>query len=203
MSAAELGLFPQWFCREAARRAIGRAVLVRMHFDDGVERYHNGQGRLVTQDGERFLGVGDAGGTRVVSIGAIQEARAGVASTVDIMLSGVDLAFWREVYRAGDTWEGVPVDILIQLFEPSGQALIGLPQIIFEGALSVPSLLRPRGDLRQITLTVESDLWSSRAVAVYGTLSDADQKRRSPGDSALQYIGENGPDNQTRWPGPK
>ena len=197
MSAAEIGLFPDWFCREAARRSVGRAVLVRMHFDGGIERYHNGQGRLVTLEGERFLGVGDAGGTRVVSIGPIQEARAGVASKVDIMLSGVDLAFWRQVYQAGDTWEGRAVDILLQLFDASGQSLIGEPQTIFEGTLSVPSLPRPRGDLRQVTLTVESDLWSSRAVAVYGTLSDADQKRRSAGDTALQYIGQ---DTMTRWP---
>ena len=200
MSAAEIGLFPDWFCRACEQPTVGFALLARLYFDGGTEYYHNGQGRLTASDGQTYLGVSDPGGTRMVTIGEIQEPRAGVASAVDIELSGVDLDFVRQVYTSGTDWEGRSAEILIQLFDPTTFALIADPQVIFDGQMSVPKITRPRGDVRKVTMTIESTMWSSKAVAVWGTLSDADQKRRSAGDTVFQFVGQN---MITRWPGPK
>ena len=175
-------------------------MLARLYFDTGTEYYHNGQGRLIPSDGFAYLGVSDAGQTRVVTIGEIQEPRAGVASAVDIELAGVDLEFVRAVYQSGGSWEGRNAELLIQLFEPASQELIGDPLVIFDGQMSAPRITRPRGDVRKVTLTIESSMWSGKAVAVWGTISDAEQKRRSPGDTVFRYVGQN---IITRWPGPK
>lgn len=198
---ADIGLFDAWFISAVSGPSVGLALLARIDLAERVARFHNGAGRLVARTGETFLGLADPGETRLVAIGAVEEPRPGVAAAVEITLTGCDVTFVRTLRADGAAFEGRTATLMIQAFDPSDGALIGEPVAIFDGQMSVPEIRRPSREQIDLRVTIESAFWSGRAVATWGMVSDADQKRRYPGegDSIGRQVGAS---YSTRWPGP-
>jgi hypothetical protein len=197
---AEIGQYPDAVVALMARPDVALALLARLHFADGTKRWHNGSGRVVTPSGEVFDGIGDVGQTRLVSIGQVEEARIGVASVVELALSGVDASTFVATRSSVGAVEGRPAEILLLPYSTDSMQPACDPVEIFTGTMTAPELRRPRRDVREIGLAVEGP-WAARNFPSYGKLSPADQKRRYPDveDDAFRYVGST---PITRWPGP-
>lgn len=191
-----IGLFPGSLLPWLENPTVICTVLARLYLYDGVARLHAGYGSLEV-DGDVYLGVSDPGQTRMVQVSAIEEPRPGVASKITLTLSGVDAGFIRTVRSDMSRVEGRRADLMITFWDPATREAIGKPVVWFPyGTMTSPSIRFARPGARDFSLTIES-IWSARNFSPAGQISDSDQRRRSPGDSACRNVGGN---HIEKWP---
>lgn len=167
---------------------IARAWFLELDLPDGPVRMHSGTGR-VDIGGHTWTGVTDPIGRQLVGIDAVEEPRFGQAVAVNIVMSGVNREFFREVHRLAREMEGRKANIYFAVFDaeterPWEPGLIRM----FPGRISSPALRWEGIGVRTIAVTIES-LWSSQNYQFGGKWTDGDQRRRYPGDKGLQYVG--------------
>lgn len=193
---ATLGLFTAAQVAALSRPHVVCTLIAALHLYDGVLRVHPGYGTL-TVDGNDYLGVTDPGRSRLVGLSEIEEPRVGVASAVEITLSGVDTTFLQAIRADYLRLEGRACDLQFALFDASTSALIGSPvPLMLGGTMTAPRIKFERPGVREFRFTVES-LWSARNFTPAGRISDADQKRRSAGDKACRHVGSQ---RIEKWP---
>lgn len=152
----------------------------------GPAYLHNGVGE-VTVDGTVYRGVSDPIGGQLVSISQVEDPRFGQAPKVDIVISGVDAAFFASVKADARGIEGREASIRFGLFDQeTGQKLMF--KSLFPGQMSAPTLHRRGVGERYITLSIES-MWHAQNFPFGGRWSPGDQRRRYPGDKGLDLLG--------------
>lgn len=193
--AARLGVFSDVAATALARPSVVCTILARLHLYDGIARLHPGVGDLQV-DGETFQGVSDPGKMRLVQLEAIEEPRAGIASAVRITMTGCDLAFLRAVRGDYLKIEGRQADLLFGLWDQATDKLIAAVPFFPGGRMTAPGMRFASPGVRDFFFTVEG-MWSARNFATAGTMTPADQRRRFPGDTALDLVGGT---VTVRWP---
>lgn len=166
---------------------VARAWFIEMDLPSGTARLHNGTGR-VTLGGHEWRGVTDPIGGQLVSLSPVEEPRFGQAVAVTVTLSGANREFFQSVHTTAREMEGRRADLYWAAFDgETGEVLIGLKKL-FPGKMTSPTLQWHGIATRTVSLTIES-IWSSQNYAFGGKWTDADQRRRYPGDKGLQYVG--------------
>lgn len=192
----KIGIFPDWAADYLSRPTVIVTLLLRIHFDSGTEGYHAGPGTIVF-DGLKYLGVTDPGSKRAVKVDAVEEPRAGVASRVEITLSGVDSGFMKQVRSGAEPMEGKSADLMLGIWDSATKQAVG-PAIPFFpfGKLTQPTWKAEASGVRSLMIGLES-WFMARNAAVAGTYTGPDQRRRSSGDTACDFVGST---RILRWP---
>lgn len=173
---------------------VDRAWFVELDLPDGLARLHNGVGR-VSVGGKEWRGVSDPTTAQLVQISAVEEPRFGQAVSVNITLSGANKAFLQSVHTTRKEIEGRRADVFWAAFNgETGEVLIG-PKKLFPGRMTSPVIQWQDIGIRTVSLTIES-LWSGDNYPFGGRWSDADQRRRYPGDKGLMFVGQ---EVQEKW----
>ncbi|WP_368517487.1 transcriptional regulator [Rhizobium sp.] len=175
--------------REFLRRPhIARAWFMDIDLPGGHWYVHNGAGR-VTIGGIEWRGLSDPLGRQFISISAVEDPRFGQAAKLDVVLSGVNLEFLRQVKDNARLIEGRRVDVYWAAFDQETQEVwVGGLKKLFPGYLSAPSIHWAGRGVRIVPITIES-LWQSQNFPFGGRWTPADQRRRYPGDKGLDYVG--------------
>lgn len=174
--------------REFLRRPhIARAWFGYFDLPSGVAWLHNGVG-TVTIGGQDYRGVTDPVGGQLVHISDIEDPRFGQAAKVDIIIGGVDVAFFRSVKADARALEGRRARLMWGMFDPETGEMRMLKTML-PGRMSAPTLHRRGVSERYIGLTIES-FWSAQNYPFGGRWTYADQMRRFPGDKGLQFVGQ-------------
>lgn len=166
---------------------VARAWFLELDLPDGLERLHNGTGR-VTVGGREWRGVSDPTSGQLVSLSSVEEPRFGQAVAVNVTLSGANKAFLQSVHATRREIEGRRADLFWAAFDgETGEVLIQ-PKKLFPGKMSSPVIQWQGVGIRTVSLTIES-IWSGDNFPFGGRWNDADQRRRYAGDKGLQYVG--------------
>jgi hypothetical protein len=186
-----MSLFPDTIAADLAGKKVQACFLVKFDFTSGpMNLWIGGNGRLKTNDGAEWQGLGQLG-----SISGVEQAVNGDAPEMSFSLSGVDAAILRmtrDEYEA--EVKGRMVYVLVQFFgvadpaDPDNQRPLDLPYPIAAGRCLRPEFnLAREGNENTITLKAES-LFSLRSRPKYSMYTDADQKRRFPGDRGFEFV---------------
>lgn len=183
-----MAIFSATDLERLARPHVARAYFLEADLPSGTARFHNGVG-TATVGGYDWKGVTDPLGSQMVSLSPIDEARFGYASSVQIMLSGANLAFFKSMHDTARSLEGRDATLYWACFDgETGEVLIGLRRI-FRGQMSAPTLRWSGIGERSVGITIES-IWSAQNYPFGGRWNDADQRRRYAGDKGLIYVGQ-------------
>ena len=172
---------------------VGRAFFVMLDLPDGITRLHNGVGRA-NIGGYEWRGVTDPIGGRLASLSEIEEPQFGSSPAIQIILTGVDVAFMRSVKSLARQIEGRPAEVYFAVIDPETMEVLIDLRRIFMGSMSAPSLSWSGVNSRMVGLTIES-IWSGMKFPSGGKWSSADQKRRYPDDLGLDFLGVEVEDN--------
>ncbi len=183
---------PAVFAAEDIERLLAphvtRAWFARLELPSGELFLHSGVGRVVL-DGVTWLGLGDPVGARLLSLGTIEEPRFGSAAAMAVVLTGVDVDFFRSVWTNRDAIEGSVAEVWWQTWDMETATPIGPKVKIFpRGRITAPKIIRERLGVRSIGLSIVS-IWESKNFAPGGRWTPADQHRRFPGDKGLDFVG--------------
>jgi hypothetical protein len=166
---------------------VSRAWFGEFDLPSGYAYLHNGVG-TVTVAGQEWRGLTDPLGGVLVSIDAVEDPRFGQAAAVGIVLSGVNVAFWKSVKADARDLEGRTAILHWASFDPETGEL-GMFKTMFPGKMSAPSLHRQGLGTRLVGLTIEG-FWQSQNYPFGGRWNFSDQMRRYPGDKGGQFIGQ-------------
>jgi hypothetical protein len=171
------------------RPHIARAWFLSLELPSGVSYLHSGVGR-VTIDGQEWLGVSDPLSGRLVSLTQVEEPQFGAAAAVTIVLSGASRDFIASVHATARQIEGRSADLYWAAFDGETQTIwsAGLKKLFARGRMTSPSIQWQGIGVRTVSLTIEN-IFQAQNFAPGGRWTDADQKRRWPGDEGLEYIG--------------
>ena len=185
-----MSLFPETIAAALAGSKVQCAFLVRFDFTSETMRLWNGNGRLKTNDGMFWDGIGQLG-----SMSGIEQAVNGEAPEMSFMLSGIDAEIMR---LARDDFEaevkGRMVYVLIQFFgvddpdDPDNQRPLDNPYPVCSGRCLTPSFSLSAEGERSVTISAES-LFSLRSRPAWAMYTDSDQQRRFPGDKGFEFVG--------------
>lgn len=170
------------------RPHISRVWFVELDLPSGITRMHSGAGRVVV-DGHEWRGITDPGGNQLVSVGAVEEPRFGVAAKLDIVISGVNVELLRYIKDTARAIEGRSATVSWGAFdqetaEPWSEGL----KALWPGRLSSPVIRWAGTGVRTISFAIEGP-WQSQSFPFGGKWNPADQRRRYPGDKGLDFVG--------------
>lgn len=165
------------------------AVLLDVDTGSETLRMHNGAGSLLI-GGEWYRGVSNPAGSRMVKIGTIVHPEFGKAAAVEIILTGADLEFFKEMHDIGRDLEGRSATIYFVLFDQETQEIVLGPYSVFPRAtLSAIKLSAgPEFGLRNIAFNVEGPFADINFPAM-GSWSGAGQRGRYSGDKGMDFMG--------------
>lgn len=170
------------------RPHISRVWFAEIDLPSGVARLHSGSGRVFV-GGHEWRGVTDPGGSQLVSIGAVEEPRFGQAAKVDVVLSGVNVAFLRSIKDMARSIEGRSANIYWCAFDQeTAESWGGGMKKLFPGKLSSPVMRWVGIGTRTVSFAIEGP-WHSQNFPFGGKWNPADQRRRYPGDKGLDFVG--------------
>ncbi|SCW61866.1 hypothetical protein SAMN02927924_01704 [Sphingobium faniae] len=185
-----MSLFPDTIAASLAGSRVDCAFLVRFDFASKPMRLWKGNGRLRTNDGMFWNGIGQLG-----SMSGIEQAVNGEAPEMSFGLSGIDAEIMR---LARDEFEaevkGRLVYVLIQFFgvddpdDPDNQRPLDNPYPVCCGRCLTPTFTMNQEGERSVTIAAES-LFSLRSRPRHAMYTDADQQRRFPGDKGFEFVG--------------
>lgn len=185
-----MGLFPETIAHALSGGRVDVAWLVRFDFTSETMRLWNGNGQLETVDGAVWEGIGQLGG-----VSGIEQAVNGEAPQATFTLSGIDADIMR---LARDEFEaqvkGRLVYVLIQFFgvddedDPDNQRPLDAPYSLWCGRILSPTFTLDANGERSVSIAAES-LFSLRSRPNYAMYTDADQRRRFPGDRGFEFVG--------------
>ena len=185
---AEIGLIPQATLDAYAEPNCIYAILGYFDFATGVRRLWSGSGTLRNVGGHDWIGVASPDGTRLVTVSEVQLPTPNVASAIRVGLTGVDRDYIEAVFADAATVEGRKAELFIQVFDGDEQP-IGDP-ISFDPDSYMTSVKyrAVKMQQREVSVTIEGT-WSAKNFAPGAQLTDADQRRREPGDRICQFAG--------------
>lgn len=167
---------------------VTRAWFGEFDLPSGFSRLHDGVGR-VTANGHEWRGVSDPlGAGTLVSIEAVDDPRFGQAAAVRVILSGVNVAFWKSVKADARAIEGRTATLYRAIYDPETVTLKHFKAML-PGKMSSPSVHHQGPGVRFVGLTIEG-FWQSQNFPFGGRWNYADQLRRFPGDKGGQYISQ-------------
>ena len=166
---------------------VARCWFAELDLPSGFQRVHNGVGR-VTVGGYEWRGVSDPISGVLVSVDAVEDPRFGQAAAVTIVLSGVNVAFWKSVKADARDLEGRDANLYWGAFDPETGENIMFKKLL-PGKMSAPTLTRQGIGVRYVGLTIES-FWQAQNFPFGGRWNGADQRRRYPGDKGLDLVGQ-------------
>lgn len=185
-----MGLFPETIAHSLAGGRVDFAWLVRFNFTSEIMRLWRGNGELTTTDSAKWEGIGQLG-----AVSGIEQAINGEAPQATFTLSGIDADIMR---LARDEFEaqvrGRLVYALIQFFgvddadDPDNQRPLDSPYPLWCGRMLTPTFVFEASGERSVTIAAES-LFSLRSRPQYAMYTDADQRRRFPGDRGFEFVG--------------
>lgn len=183
-----VGVFSSEFAPALSSPHVRAAMLAKLTIGGEVWRLHAGAGILVA-DGVEWNGVTDPVSPRVVEISQVDCPDPAQAAAVTLTLTGVDASFIRAVVTDETDIEGEPAELRLAVFDVSTNAQIGTSIALFAPAtMTSPEVKRSGPGVRSVSVTLESR-WSIRKFAPGGRTTDADQKRRFPGDTICENAG--------------
>jgi len=182
------------YALEAEKPSITMVCMVEVNYDSGTVRVHDGIGNIVlggnilTEAGEQldaenddnlindatiapFYGIGDFGG-----IESVEENIEVVARQVTLTCSGLD-STWITPALSED-YQNRTVTVYLGFFSPDTGALIGSPEVIWEGRINQQTITLSRGDAT-LSMTCEHRLRREPRIARY---TQADQELLHTGD---------------------
>lgn len=163
--------------RLRAGETVTVSTLVRLTFTNETVRLWDGIGPI-TVAGETYDGAGE-----LLNIGEIDQTRGGTTSSFTITVSQLDAEAGPLAASAEAEWKYRPARIM-QLFRHVG-GIIGV-RTVRTGTMQ--SLKRSRDSSEKVSLAVTcEDLFTDRRRPRFALMSDADQRRRYPGDKGLEY----------------
>lgn len=158
---------------------LGVALLTRLDFVEGERRLFLGSGSIEI-DGELWSGLGE-----MAKIGAVNGGFGDTADAFTMTLSGVDPQIEALCASAAATIQGRRDTQYLQFFHADGKP-IESPVVIRIGTMD---RMEVDGDATTATVTaVSEDLFVNRSKPPAGTLSDADQQARFPGDLGCEFV---------------
>ena len=182
------------YALEAEKPSITMVCMVEVNYDSGTVRVHDGIGNIVlggnilTEAGEQldaenddnlindatiapFYGIGDFGG-----IESVEENIEVVARQVTLTCSGLD-STWITPALSED-YQNRTVTVYLGFFSPDTGALIGSPEVIWEGRINQQTITLSKGDAT-LSMTCEHRLRREPRIARY---TQADQELLHTGD---------------------
>jgi hypothetical protein len=182
------------YALEAEKPSITMVCMVEVNYDSGTVRVHDGIGSIVlggnilTEAGEQldaenddnlindatiapFYGIGDFGG-----IESVEENIEVVARQVTLTCSGLD-STWVTPALTED-YQNRTVTVYLGFFSPDTGALIGSPEVIWEGRINQQTITLSKGDAT-LSMTCEHRLRREPRIARY---TQADQELLHTGD---------------------
>lgn len=182
------------YALEAEKASITMVCMVEVGYDSGTVRVHDGIGSitiselLLTEAGEpldaengdnlttenaaqTFLGIGDFGG-----IESVEENIEVVARQVTLTCSGLD-STWVTPALSED-YQNRTVTVYLGFFSPDTGALIGSPEVIWEGRINQQTITLAKGEAT-LSMTCEHRLRREPRIARY---TQADQELLHSGD---------------------
>lgn len=182
------------YALEAEKPSITMVCMVEVNYDSGTVRVHDGIGSIVlggnilTEAGEQldaenddnlindatiapFYGIGDFGG-----IESVEENIEVVARQVTLTCSGLD-STWLTPALTED-YQNRTVTVYLGFFSPDTGALIGSPEVIWEGRINQQTITLSKGDAT-LSMTCEHRLRREPRIARY---TQADQELLHTGD---------------------
>ena len=179
---------------EAEKASITMVCMAEVGYDSGAVRVHDGIGNLVvselllTEAGEpldaengdnlttesaaqTFFGIGDFGG-----IESVEENIEVVARQVTLTCSGLD-SNW-VTPALSENYQNRTVTVYLGFFSPDTGALIGSPEVIWEGRINQQTITLSKGEAT-LSMTCEHRLRREPRIARY---TNADQQTIHPGD---------------------
>ena len=182
------------YALEAEKPSITMVCMVEVNYDSGTVRVHDGIGSIVlggnilTEAGEQldaenddnlindatiapFYGIGDFGG-----IESVEENIEVVARQVTLTCSGLD-STWITPALSED-YQNRTVTVYLGFFSPDTGALIGSPEVIWEGRINQQTITLSKGDAT-LSMTCEHRLRREPRIARY---TQADQELLHTGD---------------------
>ena len=182
------------YALEAEKPSITMVCMVEVNYDSGTVRVHDGIGNIVlggnilTEAGEQldaenddnlindatiapFYGIGDFGG-----IESVEENIEVVARQVTLTCSGLD-STWVTPALTED-YQNRTVTVYLGFFSPDTGALIGSPEVIWEGRINQQTITLSKGDAT-LSMTCEHRLRREPRIARY---TQADQELLHTGD---------------------
>lgn len=190
-----MSFFPETIARALAGGKVEAANLVLFDFTSQPVRLWQGNGPLVTNDGNEWLAIGNFG-----EMDGIEQAVNGEAPEATFTLSGIDADIMR---LARDEFaaevRGRQVRVYLQFFgvddpdDPDNQRCLDNPYPIWSGRMLRPSFDFDSGDAqnpasRSVSVSAES-LFSLRSRPRWATYTDRDQQHRFDGDKGFQFVG--------------
>lgn len=184
-------LFPETIKMALAGGKVEAANLVEFAFATDTVRLWMGNGILATNDGEAWFATGTFGDMK-----GIEQAINGEAPEATFTLSGID----DEIMRlARDEWQSEararPVRVYVQFFgvddpaDPDNQRPLDLPYPVAGFRMLKPTFTFTPDGKRSVQISAES-IFSLRSRPRHAMNTDADQKRRFPGDKGFQFVAD-------------
>lgn len=187
-----MGLFPETIAHSLAGGRVTFSWLVKFDFtSETIRLWTNGYGLLKTADGAKWEGTG-----RLGAVSGIEQAINGEAPQATFTLSGIDAEIMR---LARDEFvaevKGRLVYVLIQFFgvddpeDPDNQRPLDSPFSLWCGRCLTPTFtLDSVTGERSVSIAAES-IFTLRSRPNYALYTDADQRRRFPGDRGFEFVG--------------
>jgi hypothetical protein len=180
-------------------RVIRAARLVKLDFLSGTIRLWEGNGPLVTADGERWQGLSGMG-----RVGPVSQAYDGAAPEMQFILAGVDETFAAKARAEADEYRNRIATTYLQFFADDW-ACLDAPIADWWGRMhSITASRQPLdeadggGFIHVVSLSVES--WAAgRRRPRFGYMTDRDQQLRFPGDKGCERVAGIEAKNVT-WP---
>lgn len=165
----------------------GRAWFAHVQLPSGARRLHTGMGPK-TVGGHEWEGVSDPFGGQMVGVGTIEEPYFGSAPAVDVVMSGANKAFLKEVWDDRADMEGVSCDLYFATFDPeTGDEDVALQKLV-PGKISAPRISFIGAAIRFISMKVVSVFEGLNFPDTGSAWSPAGQRQRYAGDKGLDYI---------------
>lgn len=172
--------------------ALGRPHVQRAWFCEtelpmGLRRLHTGMGPIEI-GGNEWQGVSDPFGGQLIGVGSVEEPEFGQASAVDVVISGANREFLRQMWVDRHDIEGVRADLFVAMFDAeSGDPVVPLRRW-FPGKLTAPKFSIVGANVRFIGMKIVSPFEGLNFPETGSMWSPAGQRARYPGDAGLDLI---------------
>jgi hypothetical protein len=175
------GYFPDTIAAILAGRTVRCDFLVFLDFATTPMRVWIGHGRLHTNDGNDWQGLG-----QLARIGDLESSIGGTSPQATFSLSGVDPNILAAALNAQDEINNRNVDVLIQFFGDNLQPLDN-PYVVWAGIMDTVRIRQSGSDSCTVEMSAET-IFARRALAPLGNLTDREQQQFFPGDTGLAGI---------------
>lgn len=169
---------------------VARGWFVYMDLPSGESRLHTGVGTIEVL-GHSWLGISDPIGGTLAGVSAVDQPKFGVASVVQLSVSGVNEDFYADVFNQSDDIEGHIAEIYFAVIDQETGQFLMRPQRYIRGFLSSPKHSRPDKRSRMVSINVENIFFRANQPFT-GTWNNASQQELFAGDKGLERVGYSG-----------